>query len=81
MKKLDYEPMKLPEIPINMMVLKETFIEYITWYKINEEDDLPKKGLWFLCKIRGSDDLSLIIGFENVIFEKYDAWAEVEAPF
>ena len=57
------------------------FTRYITWYKINEEDDLPKKGLWFLCKIRGSNDLSLVSGFENVIFEKYDAWAEVEAPF
>ena len=81
MKKLNCEPVIFPKIQINTMVLKETYIKYITWYKINEEDDLPKKGLWFLCKIRGSDDLSLVCGFENVIFEKHDAWAEVEAPF
>ena len=80
MKKFSYKSMNFPTIQINRMVLQETFIKYITWYKINEENDLPKEGILFLCKIRGSDDLSLVSGFENVLFEKYDAWAEVEAP-
>ena len=53
----------------------------IVWHKIETEEDLPFTGLWLLCKVRGSHDLKLVCGFENVYFSLYDAYAIVDVPY
>ena len=55
--------------------------QHIVWHKIETEKDLPKTGLWLLCKVRGSHDLKLVCGFENVYFLLYDAYAIVNIPY
>ena len=61
--------------------LDDILLDTIVWHIIITSDDLPKEGIWILCKVRGSDDLKLVCGFENVVFHKYDAWAIVKVPF
>ena len=52
------------------------------WHDIRENtEDVPDSGLWFICKIKGSDDLKLVCGYENVSNNHYDSWAKVECPF
>ena len=54
----------------------------LRWHNLKVcPNDIPKKGIWFICKIKGSDDLKLVCGFENVTFDKYDGWAKVECPY
>ena len=70
----------VPIIRLNLPI-EETVCETIVWHLVKTRDNIPHKGLWFLCQIRGSDDLKLVCGYENVIFEKYSAWANVKAVF
>ena len=54
----------------------------LRWHDIVEcPHDTPKNGLWFICKIKSSDNLTLVCGFENVTAERFDAWANVECPY
>lgn len=43
--------------------------------------EVPTSGLWFICKIKSSDNLELVCGYENVTEKRFDAWAEVRCPF
>lgn len=54
----------------------------LNWHDLTEnKDDIPRSGLWFVCKIKSSDDLKLVCGFKNVIPSKYDAWREVNVIY
>lgn len=54
----------------------------LNWHDLTEnKDDVPKSGLWFVCKIKSSDDLKLVCGFENVTPSEYDAWLEVNVIY
>ncbi len=51
------------------------------WHYINEASDLPDKTGWYVVKLKGSDDLSIVYGFEKVNPEKHDAWIMVNCPY
>lgn len=54
----------------------------LLWHSLVEnKKDIPSSGMWFVCKIKSSDDLKLVYGFENVTAEHWDAWAEVKCPY
>lgn len=54
----------------------------LNWHDLTEnKDDIPKSGLWFVCKNKSSDDLKLVCGFENVTPSKYDAWREANVIY
>lgn len=55
--------------------------EYLLWHRIKSEEDLPNYGIWMLCKVKESDDLRLVCGYENVDAKKFDAWAWVTCPY
>ena len=56
--------------------------EAMEWHDLTDNPcDTPNCGLWFVCKIKGSDNLKLVVGFENVNADHFDAWAEIKCPF
>lgn len=51
------------------------------WHNLaDNKTDIPRSGLWFICKIKGSDDLKLVCGYEKVTANDFDGWAEVKCP-
>jgi hypothetical protein len=56
--------------------------EAMEWHDLTDNPcDTPNRGFWFACKIKGSDNLKLVFGFENVNADRFDAWAEIKCPF
>lgn len=54
----------------------------ITWHDLlDNPNDIPNRGIWFVCKIKNSDDLKLVCGYENVSADHWDAWAEIKCPY
>lgn len=52
------------------------------WVNLKENpNNLPTVTGWYVCKIKSSDDLKSVFGFENVTAEKYDAYVKVDCPF
>ena len=48
------------------------------WHNLKEDpNDLPKETGWYVCKVKGSDDLHLVYGYENVTLDRFDAWLEI----
>lgn len=58
------------------MIKNESF-----WHYINDASDLPNKTEWYVVKLKGSDDLDVVYGFEEVKPEKHDAWMIVNCPY
>lgn len=56
--------------------------EAMEWHDLTDDPcDTPNRGLWFVCKIKGSDNLKLVVGFENVNADRFDAWLGIKCPF
>lgn len=52
------------------------------WHNLKENSqDLPNKTAWYVVKLKSSDDLCIIYGYELITAKKYDAWLLVECPF
>lgn len=52
------------------------------WHNLKDNpDDLPTITSWYVVKVRSSDDLRIVYGYENVIPDKFDAWMKVDCPF
>lgn len=48
------------------------------WHNLKEDpNDLPKETGWYVCKVKGSDNLHLVYGYENVTIDRFDAWLEI----
>lgn len=60
----------------------EEMKEVMEWHDLTGNPcDTPNRGFWFACKIKGSDNLKLVFGFENVNADRFDAWTEIKCPF
>ena len=54
----------------------------MNWHNLTEDpNDLPKKTGWYVVKVKSSDDLHIIYGYESVSSEHFDAWLMVECPY
>lgn len=52
------------------------------WHNIKENpQDLPNKTAWYVVKIKSSDNLRIVFGYEKITAEHYDAWLKVECPY
>lgn len=61
---------------------KEIITQELIWHNIKEyPNNMPDNGVWFVCKIKGSNNLKLVCGYKNITHEHCDAWAEVECPY
>ena len=52
------------------------------WHNIKENpNDLPTRTSWYVVKIKGSDDLKTIYGYQQITVDKYDAWMMIRCPY
>ena len=52
------------------------------WHNLKENpDELPTKTSWYVVKIKGSDDLGIVYGYETISAERYDSWLMVSCPY
>ena len=52
------------------------------WHNIKENpQDLPNKTAWYVVKIKSSDNLRIVFGYEKITADHYDAWVKVECPY
>jgi len=51
----------------------------LTWHDLRSyPEDLPKETGWYLIKVKSSDDLQLVYGFEKITVEIADLWALID---
>ena len=51
----------------------------ITWHDLRScPEDTPRETGWYLFKVKSSDDLRLVYGFEEVTAETADLWARID---
>ena len=51
----------------------------MVWHDFSENPlDLPKRTAWYVCKIKSSDNLRVVYGYENITPEHYDSWAMIK---
>lgn len=52
------------------------------WHNMKDNpSDVPNKTAWYVVKIKSSDDLQIVYGFETVTSDKYDAWLMIKCPY
>ena len=53
-------------------------IDIIVWHHFSEDTSLPKVTAWYVCKIKSSDNLRVVYGYESITPEHYDSWAMIK---
>lgn len=60
----------------------EVYDTLLEWHDLRSfPKDLPIETGWYLIKVKSSDDLRLVYGFETITPETADVWALIDYPF